>query len=253
MSHLNQKTYLFSCRVVENGALQDFIRIFTKKPDSLKTICSALPENLLYRIYSAEDQAQRAYNWSHGARDDCDVLGALGEEYEIISRVVLQDEEFSELLSGELREKGGLREIQLAFKCQHFSRCFGLNHLIAVLIREYSKSIWNHDPFRPGSKLVNVTPAEGSHSCDRKHPEDCLGERHKAQFQKKECLPGLPAQEGSEGLEGSEGQKNEFDVIIVRHGVELPPPITNPSSVLLPRQALPYHYPWSSANDRFES
>lgn len=95
----------------------------------------------------------------------------------------------------------GARDIQVAFPRKHFSEAFTLNAFLVLLTaRATKRGEW----LRPNCSLEKIISATTSHRCVGR-PKNCCGQLHQVTFQAKEGKS-IPAE--------------EFDLIILRHGVE---------------------------------
>jgi hypothetical protein len=130
-----------------------------------------------------------------------------------------------------------LIDAELVFPCDHFSKCYGLNQFLVLLLARYLKERWKQKVLRPQTKLDRVS-AHGVHSkgtgkCNEV-ARDCHGEEHDVWFDTSTC---------EDGDAGSIYQGEQtYNVVIVRHGIDAPVFLyKNKYPVSNPRQLLPYH------------
>ena len=216
-----------------DGALQDFLRVTTGM-QSARKLFESLPadarEPIAAAIHSAEDQAQRAGIWCERQHEHA-VFKRLHRVYLDQVPKLLSDARVETALDAALSHSKGL-EITLAYPCDHFSRCYGLNRLLVLLILEYAdrKGLAIRELASTG--LDSVTRKNYGHRCANSAAA-CHGEKHEVRFL---AFPSCVS--GKTGLATT--APTVFDAVILRLGVTPPPPFAG-SPLLFTRQILPYH------------
>lgn len=223
-----------------DGALQDFLRIVTKER-SVSDIYRSLdlpPEEacrIEHRILSAEDQANRAHIWSTTEHDhpynelvqqkhqgvvDELAAGPLWGDISGRLRVILSRAQFK-------------FNVELAHSCTHFSKCYGLNRfLVLLLLKYFQEEHSGYTPLRQNRKIKEISGV-GPHVC-RLRPKLCLGEAHQVTFEEADCS-------GKKTL--IEVADKYYNVIVVRHGIDEKIPRKH-QLALNPRHLLPYYSAW---------
>jgi hypothetical protein len=218
-----------------DGALQDFLRITTgtkSAGDLFRTLPSKAREMVTPAIYSAEDQAQRAGTWCEKHHEHA-VFSRLHQVHNYQVQQVLTDPAtapgVSQALDGALQHAQGL-EILLAHPCDHFSRCYALNRFLTLLVLAHAQA--NAIPIVrvPWTGVGSVIGI--GHTCAN-NPGYCHGKQHKVQLQS--------APTCKTGPTGTPIVTSDFQVVILRLGVNAPAPFANNSPLLITRQILPYH------------
>lgn len=240
-----------------DGALQDFLRIITKEPTppayekSPRQIYESLKQSIQgdkllkwteieNRLQSAEDQSQRAFIWGHSKEHDHDVHLALHKEYENAINDLFdpwRDNALQEIVEGRLEMwiRDPLPEIvDFVYPCSHFSKCYGLNRMLALLFAKYLSEHPRHSGkvnLYPKTSVFNVTGANHlRHTCAHLPPL-CHGQDHEVTVRHPaECV----SQTGTLYY-----NTRNYNVVIIRHGTN--PPAA--SSITFPRQIIPYHVP----------
>ena len=231
-----------------DGGLQDFLRIVTSKPAeeiyhclTNSSVSTPIPNwsEVENRLQSAEDQAQRAFLWGATRGHDHAVNSDLHQTYQDIVNSLRADpkvwKDIEDRLKGTVNPS--VPDITLAYPCTHFSRCYGLNRFLVLLLKEYLESVHpGRIVFQEKRKVADIV-AKHTPSCHNS-PRDCHGEDHTVQFcDAPDCE--MPSS-GTPTVTFSQ----DFNVIILRHGVSPPTTLSYmPSGTLLPfpRQILPYH------------
>ncbi|MGA2600845.1 MAG: FAD-dependent oxidoreductase, partial [Bryobacteraceae bacterium] len=214
-----------------DGALQDFLRITTGMK-SARELLKSLPADaqalVSSAIHSAEDQAQRAGIWCE-RRHEHAVFKRLQKVYLDQVTELLKDAGVEKALDDALLNSKAFKKITLAYPCDHFSRCYGLNRLLVLLIIKHAAAkglVAFEDLASTGVKSVIGV----SHACS-KSAAACHGQEHEVSF---EAFPLCASPAGA-------ATKTEiFDAVILRLGVTPPAPFAG-SPLLFTRQILPYH------------
>lgn len=227
-----------------DGALQDYLRIVTNQR-SAKHINSLLPHVVNSRIrdalYSAEDQAQRAYIWGYNDMHDHAVHKALhishqGVIDELWNNSSLQ-RQVAQALDNLIRQDvlDKRIEVTLVHRCDHFSNCYGLNRFLVLLLDKHLRVKYGIHSLRPHTVVTEVSGT--GHTCGNV-PTACHGRKHEVTFGQSYCW----TRRNHEKPAG----KDYFEVVIIRHGIDPPTftltsrstPVKRQSN---PRQILPYH------------
>ncbi len=218
-----------------DGGLQDFLRIVTghrSAADILKQIPTSAIESLVAELQSAEDQAQRAWKWC-GTLHDHAVFQQLFGVYKKAADSLLSDPSFRTQIWSVLKRltaRASHLDVTLTYPCTHFSKCYGLNHFLVLVILAYAARNGLSIRALPNEVALSV---EGlTHLCT-KSPAKCHGEDHEVEFQTAACGQGLSNR--------SNGHKETYDVVVLRIGVLPPRPFAGTMPMFLARQLLPYH------------
>lgn len=224
-----------------DGAIQDFLRLTTSIESGIliyykikKALPSKEADKLEKAIFSIEDQAQRFYAWnSNDSKHDCRCHTYLQEEYlKIINKMrLLTNQKVKELFERIVYSPNEI-QVNLAFSCGHFTKCYALNRFFALLVAGFLREKYNYDALRPSLTTVKI---EGtSHPC--KAGVDCRDEQHTVWFSPSNCTsrPALPYSQPTGGL-----MRETYDVVIVRRGMKLQN--SQRWSKANSRHLLPYH------------
>lgn len=227
-----------------DGALQDYLRIVTKRESAKSIYTDVIPsrirEVIEKRIFSAEDQAQRAFIWDGNWHHDHDV-------YEVIHQVHLETVE--ELIQNadvwpEIRDaldviidaSPDARTVELVHPCNHFFKCYGLNHFLVLLITRYLEERWDFNPLTQDTLVAEIKGL--GHACN-KSARQCHGKEHAVAFKYADCetLSNIRSV-----ADQPETGRSTYEVIVVRHGLET----TNPRGyhAVYSRHLLPYYVAW---------
>ncbi len=219
-----------------DGALQDLLRIAfdpvkVNTPRALLSALSAIPEALLLQIQTEEDQAQRCLLWNGGEKSaihDHPVLSRLHSVYGKLAKRVAALPAVVSQVEALLRDP--MPMVTLIHPCDHFGRCYPLNHFVAQLLLEV---LGKRGGIRylPKHKVTSVKALSGSaHTCG--DPNACHGKSHEVEVTASSCGKST----GSSQLIG------QFNVIALRHGPEKR--VGRPPAVLpIRRQMVPYKLP----------
>jgi hypothetical protein len=233
-----------------DGALQDFLRAVTKRRSAAE-IYHDLPPDVMpaieNKIHTAEDQAQRAHHWSGTHRHDCRVFDALHR----IHKEAVEDlfgsslwplirEAFDQMLA----DSPDQFSVKLVYPCTHFTKCYALNRFLVLLLEKYlsDKFSVGEDTYSPLVENTAVVEVGGTaHSCAG-DPFFCHGKEHRAGFGDADC--DVINDCLTRGAQIPKREEEDYDVIIIRHGVKLQSFLIGAQPVSNPRQLLPYYVPW---------
>ena len=222
-----------------DGALQDLLRVATGKPSAtaiLQSFPVPVQDAVTNAIHSAEDQAQRAAIWCERQHEHA-VFARLHWSHSLEVRKLFNNpltRTAVEITLDKLLQHANGFQIVLAYPCDHFSRCYGLNRFLCLLILEYAARERLRITAMPATGTFSVVAAKGMHTCG--NAASCHGQEHEVLFQDYRWCGGNPS--GT-----AQGSPETFDVVILRIGVTPPKPFTGRFSLLVTRQILPYHAP----------
>jgi hypothetical protein len=213
-----------------DGALQDFLRVVTnpvfRSAREIFTACN-IPGWVSSSIHSAEDRAQRAFQWGAGGRYDHAVLKTLHDAHAKLAQLVAQLPQVRIGLQFVLRSN--VPAVSLVHGCDHFGNAYGLNRFLVLLIAAHLN---RRDLIIDGKRTVAVV-GQG-HKCVGY--VQCHGEDHDVLLASDpDCsqpcnnVPVLPPLKAK--------------VVVIRHGVDrqaLPHPKV--PDIAIPRQLPPYHF-----------
>jgi hypothetical protein len=119
--------------------------------------------------------------------------------------------------------------ITLVHSCTHFSRCYGLNRFVALLVLAIAPRA-GRMVYLPDSAIVSVSPSSTRgtvpHACTT--AEACHGKDHDVAIARRQCssrrAPSVPL--------------GAFNIVILRHGLE--PRVGDAPTLTLRRHLLPY-------------
>jgi hypothetical protein len=227
-----------------DGALQDFLRVVTKKSVP-KDIYNVLPlvvkERIDKSITGIEDQAQRAYIWTGKWEHDHEVYELLHALHQkAVSELINSPRIWPDIraaLDPIIDASPDALNVELVHPCNHFFKCYGLNHFLVLLLAAYILKRKNYYPLRQDTMIHDVQGV--GHTC-RNNARRCFGRPHDVLFKFADCgtLNGVGA------IDVAPAAK-QYQAVIVRHGLEG----TNPRGQLITSQSrhiLPYHVSWSS-------
>lgn len=220
-----------------DGALQDFIRAATKQDtvDSvLELVLRCLKDSFQYdyisRIFSIEDQYQRAFSWNDGSTDDC--------------RINIETERLYAHLIDELRGSNAWTCISdnlratvsadaynlfIAHNHYHFSKCYALNRFVVMVLIKFLEDEKKSSIRLRNREVNSITGVD--HTCDRK-PAECVGRAHSVSFSTVRCGGLAP---GDVAVDPT-----PFQVIVLRHGVLRNHPFVSRKELGYGRHLLPY-------------
>lgn len=213
-----------------DGSLQDFLRV-TTRCQTTKEICDqlSLSNEVLVRLMSAQDFAQRAFNWGVGPKHDHGEMQHLHDAYQDVVNRLLNDPPTVSALQRIVKDP--VPELHLVVECTHFSACYGLNRFLALLVGAFIERSQRRTVLLFRHRLKELKSID-QHSCSR-NPNVCHGKMHKA------TLVELP---DCRDPEGKRARSIEANVLIIRHGLDLSSLPWDPTPPVF-RQALPYQFP----------
>ena len=227
-----------------DGALQDYLRVVTGR-SSAKAIYASLgiPPDVEHLLQSAEDQATRLYIWGADGRHDHAPLLSLHQTHQRVVDRLLPSSASSPVpnLCTTLANltANAPSAVKLMYPCTHFSRCYGLNRFLVLLLATYLERHAKRSTLLPQLSLAGVAGVAGpfTHRCFGL-PSVCHGRPHVV----------TPAKDPDCRISPSVLRQvdvplpGDFNVVIVRHGIAPPPPLTaGLQKIVQARQALPYH------------
>jgi hypothetical protein len=212
-----------------DGALQDFIRLTTGQ-DSARAVFEAafsrvpqLRELLVSQLWHEDDQAHRALLWSVDKPSLHAILTRLHQAHTSAIREVRGSAAWAQIETAlsQLTAGRNLARIQLAHPCDHFSPCYSLNRLIALLIGAYMVDR-GLKPFLSMQQVVRVEH-QGAGSCG----VGCWDASHAVTF-----LDGASC-----SASGQVQTVSDYDGVVIRHGVER----HDTAAGAMPAHSLPLH------------
>lgn len=238
-----------------DGSLQDFLLIITGKK-SAREIYDALKlpgrvgPTVQARIWQAEEQALRRAMWagkqgkpsSKTIERNCETFRRLHQEYEkIVVELMNNEHEFAEELRSNIEGLVGWflekNTISIAYKCNHFTKCYPFNRFLVLLIDAFirEKKKYKYKPvLLPKTAVckVEVEPNDEMRSKEYKYDKNlsnevnieralnCLNQNHKVWHKKAECRT---TSEEFDALEGEILQNswndNPFNQVFVHYGI----------------------------------
>ncbi|HEY2293631.1 MAG TPA: hypothetical protein VGM86_23240 [Thermoanaerobaculia bacterium] len=213
-----------------DGALQDYLRIVTGLSSAKEIYLHlGIPLSIEQALQSAEDHASRVYIWGRHAHHDHGALSRLHQVHEsLAAHLLARFPALSQRLQALTANMPGT--VRLMYPCAHFSRCYGLNRFLVLLLATYLQKR-GKSTLLSGRSLSDVRGV--AHSCSNS-PSFCHGKQHDVvTVQHSDCrmLPGAPI-----SLPGT------FNVVVIRHGIDSAPPLfAGLLPIAQPRQMLPYH------------
>lgn len=230
-----------------DGALQDYLRVITKK-SAAKDVFNALPASarslLAGEIIGPEQQAERAYAWAGTWEHDHEAHVMLHRRHLRAVGKLAGDAAAWRSVSAALdtvidtSPDADAFNVELVHPCTHFSRCYGLNHLLVLLVDEYlARKRPGHRSVRPDTTVTGVQGI--GHAC-ASNAKRCFGEPHEVSFDYADC----GAMRGIDPSRYHDPRTDQYRVVILRHGIH----DSNPRGQLMAssRHILPYHVPWSA-------
>ncbi|MBY0586359.1 hypothetical protein K2X85_04235 [bacterium] len=218
-----------------DGALQDFIRMATSR-DTAKEVYLAIKSadpsffsTIEMKLYSLDDQCQRAYAIGGEKRHDHPLLDWMHKQTNELADNVLADPALKNAVKQMLRSD--LPTIDLIMECDHFDRCYALNRLVALLLIKAIEEKTGQTVITPNHSLSDVQcVAPGSNHFKHRHDVKTNQRSGTCADPNRSSTPNVAKQ---------------VDVVIVRHGayaattatIQGTPTSTRP----LARQTLPYH------------
>ena len=226
-----------------DGALQDYLRVATQlraAREIYSSLQSSIPRGMEHQLQSAEDQAGRAYVWGTGAPHDHGALELLHNLHAAIVNRLLPGPGVNQPVPGLPGILATMTakmpdEITLMYPCSHFSRCYGLNRFLVLLLAAYLWRYRRKETLMAGSSLHDVVGV--SHQC-AKSAKACHRQDHEIVLAlAPDCRSTPPRQKVlTATLPG------RYNVVIVRHGINVSPPLfAGNRQIAQPRQMLPYY------------
>ena len=222
-----------------DGALQDVIRLATRRKSAselwrtLLTSGWSMPDEMRHILFAAEDQAQRALLWCKpSSLDEHRALQRLHDTYVQAVRNLTLLHPARGLLIDSLTAllRANPHPLLLVHSCTHFSRCYGLNHLLVLLLEAVARirGLASGPTFRQQSGIASV----GGHACAN-DPWLCHGSTHTVHLQERVLCYGPP---------GAVVSQENANVLVIRHGIS-PRPAVLGRPIAFARQVMPYHLP----------
>jgi hypothetical protein len=230
-----------------DGALQDFLRIVTtSRYHSAKEIyrdCD-IPESVEHELQSIQDHAQRCYNWGQDDFHDHPVLANLQRaHWGIVERIFAnqnREPEYAAVvrrLEAIVRPGAELPGLLWVYPCDHFGNAYGLNRFLALLVARFlQRHRGRRDVLLPGYRLAGVECRHDPPGAAEGRAWACHGRPHKITLEHRPACWERPDPPVTRRLVA------EFNVLVLRLGVALPPAVRHLSPAQF-RQMLPYAVP----------
>ena len=100
------------------------------------------------------------------------------------------------------------RELTFHHSCDHFGRCYALNHFVVLVLCEFLRRVWGANVLVPGSRLRSIS----SVSCAGLGAGHCHGQTHEV------VLSGNVQCNGN--AEAEVEQRLKAEVLVIRHGIK---------------------------------
>ena len=157
-----------------DGALQDFLRITTnrKSAEEILRACP-LPISVAETLQSAEDLAQRAYQWGTTKTHDHRVLQTLHDHHRRIVEGLVGPARTNNDVVDALNRliRNPLPEIHLISSCRHFANAYGLNRFLAILVSRFLQLHRNRpDVLKVGKHVREVRGLEAIRATATRSP-----------------------------------------------------------------------------------
>lgn len=224
-----------------DGALQDFLRLVTQKRsardiyEAVRSVSEPQWSEMESRLMTAEINARAEFQWTSPESDhDHRVLQQINDFYirELANLQNANGGAIWERVFNVLNDLIGVPpRIVWTHPCTHLGNCYGLNRLLTLLISDFLKAKWPDKILvMEGTKVVSVVPV-APHVC-KSNASLCHGQSHTVRIVAKQCGQEKPLSNPT--LSGE-----QFDIIVVRHGVEKTEHLPGTSKAL--RQVLPFY------------
>jgi hypothetical protein len=228
-----------------DGALQDFLRVITKKKsanDIYQSLSPFLKEEIENRIQTADDQAQRAHVWGSTWQHDCQVFSTLHDAYQ---------DAIDELATSGIWRRVGYElgdlifasahslQVKLVHPCEHFTKCYALNRFLVLLIDKFIKQEVGRSLIEANTAIIGVKGVR--HTCQL-DPIDCHGEDHEVRLGSADCEVLAEYLSGRGAIPSKSVEP--YQVVIIRHGVKAQSFIVGGHAGTNSRHLLPYYVAW---------
>ncbi len=206
-----------------DGALQDFL-MFSTNCRTAKEIYEGLAldnlikEQLEREIGNAEETAKKyELLWNKSIDDNetksslCRIYKELHETHSKFAEKLLAEDSIRVKLKHIVKAKA-LENIELAYKCNHFSACYPLNRFLSILIGKYIEREAKREVMLERSETLSIASADGKHSCN-KNADECSAFPHTVILRRGvNCL----------NTAGTviEDQTNIYDTVMLRFGIK---------------------------------
>ncbi len=241
-----------------DGALQDFVRAVTKRrsvgqvaAEIFATLDPLLVRQLEQRIFSVEDQFQRAFILSPDGEEDCRINTAIHMAHKQIIADLKRNngkyqkrwpgvwEEISAFVQKEIISQPDATHAELIHPCTHFTKCYALNRFIVLLLASHIAELHHFGAIKTGYVVTNIS-GQG-HICERK-PRACFDRPHKVEMGLANCAEFRAWQKslakGSAVDTPQTIDSHVYHLITLRHGIKSTPIDGNPRAPV--RHLLPY-------------
>jgi hypothetical protein len=227
-----------------DGALQDYVRLVT----GLNT-CAEVMNIVLDSLASISwrSQAEGLWHWEDHAQrvrriarpDELHFIQErLHARYEELVGNLVNSPDWDGVVSALDRKVGArpINKVYLAYKCNHFTWCYGLNHLVAMIVIAYARWRSREQQFEPTlpyhAAIATKDPGHGCHGI-------CWGNSHPVVLGKD-----VQCKHDDEALSHWPEENREiltYDGLVIRHGID--PTSMFGKKVKLRPQQIPFHLP----------
>jgi len=227
-----------------DGALQDYVRLVTGLntcAEVLKTVFEHPGldswRNKAEYVWHWEDHAQRARRIAR-PEELHRIQETLHARYKELVENLVKSSDWNGVMSA-LDHKVGRRSVDkvyLAYKCNHFSWCYGLNHLVTLIVMAYARARSLTPGFEPGLPYrAALATQDLGHMC---HSE-CWGKSHPVRL-----AIGVHCKHDNDVLKlwlEKDTEVLTYEGLVIRHGID--PTSVFGKKVKLRPQQIPFHLP----------
>lgn len=217
-----------------DGALQDYIRLVSGQKSAIAVLThfkgvdgsGAVPGDIRRVLYEAEQEAQRCLVWNNRKQQDHDVLLHLHKIYlKAIDDWVNQPSRWKNVQKGLSLLTGGrdVKNIRLYHQCSHFTQCYPLNHLLALVLGRFILDRFGQQTIKGNTSLISV---EAPHAVGTLQPTHvcsagCWKETHQVDYENgttcTSAAPGPPIRKLVDGIVIRHGLKQHTTAATRRH------------------------------------
>ncbi len=210
-----------------DGGLQDLLRIATGRSfaEVVKALGGVL-DQARSAVMDAETAVGRSLHWNFDTSHDHRLLHALHRQYLRIVVRLFKDQANVDAVTDVLSKPSPT--IKLLAECDHFSICYPLNHLLALLVTKALEYQTGEQVIHYNERITDIVSAD-VHTCNQ-DPWACHGHRHEV----------TTATTGPcDTKQTSRGGTHVCNVLVIRHGAEFKVP-DRFECLIRSRQILPF-------------
>ncbi|GEM_PF-3200565 len=230
-----------------DGALQDYVRLVTGLDTCAEVLSLALGSlstpawrARVEGLWHWEDHAQRALRHEPQPINTCTIQYRLHARYEDLVEELVKSGDWPRVCTAfdkHIANKGRpFDEVYLAYPCDHFTWCYALNRIVALLVIAYvmeRSSKPGFDPRLP-NRSVRATAAL-QHVCK----DGCWGYTHLVRFATSVKCGAREAQLKAWPVDDIE--LSQYEGLVIRHGIDALA-VNDAASRIAPQQ-MPFHLP----------